>query len=160
MKKSDYNLANNWWELKIQNEDDGNYIYELRSKKNNVIYADQDYHYRLITSKKRGSRYLYLDHLGSEYKAKNLVERKILLVDKEKLIIEGTFRDTEIRITHEFELKENSKWLNERITLNNLGTKRVRLGLINFGFKKAFFCQYKGWKDNLDEYKLSFHPLY
>ena len=142
MNNSEYGLTNQWWELKIQNEDYENYIYKLRSKKNNVVYADQDYHYSIITSKKRGLRYLYLDHLGSEYKAKNLVEREIQLINKEKLLINGSFRDMEIKITHEFELKENSKWLSESITLTNLGTKRVRLGLINFGFKVNFITYF------------------
>ena len=159
MGNSDYSLANQWWELKIQQRDNEKYIYKLHSKKNDVIYADQDYHYRIITSKKKGSRYLYLDHFSAEYKAKTLVERKVQLIDNEKVLIEGIFRDTEIKIIHEFELKDNSKWLKERITLQNLGTKRVRLGLINFGFKKAFFSQYKGWKDNLDEYNLTAIPI-
>jgi hypothetical protein len=158
MNNCDYSLGNQWWELKIQSKDDSNYIYKLYSKKNDVVYADQDYHYRIITSKKKGSRFIYLNQLAAEYKAKTLVERKIQLIDDEKLIIEGIFHDTELKITHEFELKGNSKWLKEYITLENLGKKRARLGLINLGFKKAFFRQYSGWVDHLDEYTLTAIP--
>ena len=87
MGNSDYSLANQWWELEIQQKDNENYIYRLHSKLDDVIYADQDYHYRIITSKKRGSRYRYLDHLSLDYKAKNLVERIVQLINKEKLLI-------------------------------------------------------------------------
>ena len=158
MNRSDYSIANQWWELKIQNNDNKNFLYKLHSKINGVVYADQDYHYRIVTSKKRGSRFVYLDHLGLEYKAKILAERTVQLINKEKLLIEGIFRDTDIKIEHEFELKKDSKWLKEYITLRNQGKKRVRLGLINLGFKKAFFRQYSGWVDNLDEYKLTAIP--
>ena len=158
MSRRDYSLANQWWELKIQNKDNENFIYKLHSKINDVVYADQDYHYRIITSKKKGSRYVYLDHLGLEYKAKNLAERTIRMIKNEKLIIEGIFRDTKIKIEHVFDLKKDSKWLKEYITLKNQGKKRVRLGLINLGFKKAFFRQYSGWVDNLDEYRLTAIP--
>ena len=158
MSRRDYSLANQWWELKVQSKDNLNFIYTLRSKVNDVVYADQDYHYRIITSKKKGSRYVYLDHLGLEYKAKNLAERTIRMIKNEKLIIEGIFRDTKIKIEHVFELKKDSKWLKEYITLKNQGKKRVRLGLINLGFKKAFFRQYSGWVDNLDEYRLTAIP--
>ena len=158
MNNSDFSLANQWWELEVQTKDNENFIYILHSKINDVVYADQDYHYRIIRSKKRGSRYVYLDHLSLEYKAKDLAKRAVQLINKEKLLIEGIFQDTEIKIEHEFELKKDSKWLRENITLKNNGKKRVRLGLINLGFKKAFFRQYSGWVDNLDEYKLTAIP--
>ncbi|TFF97897.1 MAG: hypothetical protein EU540_08435, partial [Promethearchaeota archaeon] len=158
MNNSDFSLTNQWWELEVHNKDNENFIYKLHSKINDVLYADQDYHSRIIRSKKRGSRYVYLDHLSLEYKAKDLAERTVQLINKERLLIEGIFRDTEIKIEHEFELKKDSKWLREKITLKNTGKKRVKLGLINLGFKKAFFRQYSGWIDNLDEYKLTAIP--
>jgi len=52
MNNCDYSLTNQWWELKIQNENNENYIYKLRSKKYNVVYADQDYHYRKAAKQK------------------------------------------------------------------------------------------------------------
>jgi hypothetical protein len=158
MSRSDYSIANQWWELEIQNNGNKNFLYKLHSKINDVVYADQDYHYRIVTSKKKGSRYIYLDHLGLEYKAKSLAERTIRMINKEKLLIEGIFGNTEIKIEHEFELKNDSKWLKEYLTLENQGKKRVRLGLINLGFKKAFFRQYSGWIDHLDEYTLTAIP--
>ncbi len=158
MNNSDFSLVNQWWELEVQTKDNENFIYKLHSKINDVVYADQDYHYRIIRSKKRGSRFVYLDHLSLEYKAKDLAERTVQLINKEKLLIEGIFRDTEIKIKHEFELKKDCKWLRENITLKNNGKKRVKLGLINLGFKKAFFRQNSGWVDTLDEYKLSAIP--
>ncbi len=158
MNGRDSSLANQWWELKVQSKNNSSFMYKLHSKINDIVYADQDYHYRIITSKKKGSRYVYLDHLGLEYKAKNLAERTIRMIKNEKLIIEGIFRDTKIKIEHVFELKKDSKWLKEYITLKNQGKKRVRLGLINLGFKKAFFRQYSGWVDNLDEYRLTAIP--
>ncbi|MFX0073193.1 MAG: hypothetical protein ACFFAO_19110, partial [Candidatus Hermodarchaeota archaeon] len=158
MNNNDSVLNNEYWELKIRTDDNKNYIYELFSKKNNKLYADQEYHYRVITSKKKGLRYLYLNHLNAEYKAKTLGERQIQLIDNEKLVIEGIFRETDLKITHEFELKDSSKWLKEYISLKNQGKKKVKIGLINFGFKKAFFRQYKGWVDHLDKYSLTAIP--
>jgi hypothetical protein len=158
MNRNEYSLANQYWDLNIQRKNDSNFVYRLYSEKNDVIYADQDYHYRIITSKKRGSRFVYLDHLGLEYKAKDLTERTVQLINNERFLIEGIFRDTEIKIEHMFELNKNSKWLKEYITLRNQGKKRVRLGLINLGFKKAFFRQYEGWVDHLDEYTLTAIP--
>ena len=48
MNKSDYSIANQWWDLEIQNKDNENFLYKLHSKINDVIYADQDYHYRIV----------------------------------------------------------------------------------------------------------------
>jgi hypothetical protein len=76
----------------------------------------------------------------------------------DRLIIEGKFYDTDVLITHEFKLEKDSKWLDEKITLTNHGNKKVRFGLINFGFKKALYKQYTGWNDHLDEYSLTSIP--
>ena len=153
-----YTLENKNWELKVQNKDDRGFCYTLYSKIDNKIYADEEYHYRILTSSKKGSRYAYLLHLGSEYKAKKLSSREIRMEGTEKLIIEGKFEDTNISIIHEFKLEKESKWLDEKITIFNRGSKKVRIGLINLGFKKEFFKQYAGWVDNLDEYTLTAIP--
>ena len=155
---TDYTLENQNWELKVQNKGDRGFNYTLYSKINNKVYADEEYHYRILTSSKKGSRYAYLVHLGSEYKAKKLSSRKIRMEGTDRLIIEGKFAETNISITHEFILEKGSKWLDEKITLINRGSKKVRIGLINLGFKKEFFKQYVGWVDNLDEYTLTAIP--
>ena len=155
---TDYTLENQNWELKVQNRGDRGFCYILYSKIDNTVYADEEYHYRILTSSKKGSRYAYLLHLGSEYKAKKLSSREIRKEGKERLIIEGKFEETNIVITHEFFLEKGSPWLDEKITLNNRGSKKVRIGLINLGFKKAFFKQYSGWIDHLDEYTLTAIP--
>ncbi|MHA1479422.1 MAG: hypothetical protein ACTSPU_14600, partial [Promethearchaeota archaeon] len=154
---TDYTIENQSWELKVQNKGD-QFRYILYSKIDNTVYADKEYHYRILTSSKKGSRYAYLTHLGTEYKAKKLSSREILMQGTDTLIIEGRFEDTEVFITHEFKLEEGSKWLDERITLTNRGNKKVRFGLINFGFRKGLFKQYSGWNDNLDEYTLTSIP--
>jgi len=158
MIKNRWLLENQYWELEIQTLEGKEFFYRLKSKINNIIYSDQDYHYRLLTSGKKGSRYAYLFHLGSEYKAKNLVNRTIFLIDGDTLVIEGKFKDTEIAIKHEFKLNKDNQWLNEYITLTNLSDKKVRFGLINFGFKNALFKQHSGWNENLDEYTLTSIP--
>ena len=86
---TDYTLENQNWELKVQNKGDQGFRYILHSKINNKIYADDEYHYRILTSSKKGSRYAYLLHLGSEYKAKKLSSRKIRMEGTDRLIIEG-----------------------------------------------------------------------
>jgi hypothetical protein len=154
---TDYTLENQSWELKVQNKG-YQFRYTLYSKIDNKVYADEEYHYRILTSSKKGSRYAYLLHLGSEYKAKKLSSRKIRMEGTEKLIIEGTFEDTNISIIHEFKLENESKWLDEKITIFNRGHKKIRIGLINLGFKKGFFKQYSGWIDHLDEYTLTAIP--
>jgi len=154
---TDYTLENQSWELKVQNRGD-QFRYILYSKIDNIVYADEDYHYRILTSSKKGSRYAYLLHLGSEYKAKKLSSREIRKEGDEKLIIEGTFEDTNISIIHEFKLENESKWLDEKITIFNRGSKKIRIGLINLGLKKGFFKQYTGWIDHLDEYTLTAIP--
>ena len=53
MDKIDYTLDNQWWELEVQQKDNENFAYKLYSKKNGVTYADQDYHYSIITSNHR-----------------------------------------------------------------------------------------------------------
>ncbi|NHJ23715.1 MAG: hypothetical protein EAX89_04020 [Candidatus Lokiarchaeota archaeon] len=158
MKNTALVLSNEYWELTIQKVEDKEYIYKLIDKKKGIIYSDQDYHYRIITSKKKGIRYAYLAHISKEYKAKRLMERKISIIDNESLIIEGKFEDIDLWITHEFNLKEGSRWLREYITLSNRGNKKVNIGFINFGFKKAIFRQYSGWSDDLDEYQLTSIP--
>ncbi|MFW9823673.1 MAG: hypothetical protein ACFFE4_12090 [Candidatus Thorarchaeota archaeon] len=152
---TDYFLENQCWELKVQKNKSKRYRYLLKSKVDNVVYADEEYHYRILTSSKKGSRYSYLSHIGPEYKSKKLSSREIRRQGSDILIIEGNFENTEISITHEFNLKKDSEWLNEKITLINYGNKKVRFGLINFGFKKALFKQYSGWIDNLDEFTLT-----
>jgi hypothetical protein len=155
---TDYALENQSWELKIQNKGDQGFHYILHSKIDNKIYADEEYHYRILTSSKRGSRFAYLSHLGSEYKAKKLSSREIRTDGKDTLIIEGKFEEIDVSITHEFKLKDNSKWLDEKITLTNHGSKKVNLRLINLGFKKSLFKQYSGWSDHLDELTLTAIP--
>jgi len=158
MSRTRYTISNQYWDLEIQNDNRKSFIYKLYSKVNDKIYADQDYHYSILTSGKRGSRYAYLSHLGEEYKAKKLQTRTIHLIDDNTLVIKGTFQNTNIEIEHKIELESNNKWLNEYITLINHGNKRVRFGLINFGFKKALFKQYQGWIDHLDEHTLTSIP--
>ncbi len=157
MNVTRYTLSNQYWMLEIQNSKNG-FIYRLTSKSNDKIYADQDYHYRILTSSKRGSRFAYLFHLGSEYKAKKLASRNLRMRGNDTLIIEGKFEETEILITHEFKLAENSRWLDEKITLSNQGKKRFRFSLINLGFRKCLFKQYSGWNEHLDEFTLTSIP--
>jgi len=151
-------LANDWWELKIQNIDRESFVYNLHDKINNIDYSDQDYHYSILTSRKKGSRFAYLFHLGSEYKAKKVSTREIHMVGSDILIVEGKFEDTDILFSQKFILKEDSKWLDEKITLTNHGIKKVRFSLINLGFKKNLFKQYSGWNDHLDEFTLTSIP--
>ena len=66
MNRTRYTLSNQFWELEIQNNKN-RFIYKLYSKVNDKIYADQDYHYSILTSGKIGFRYAYLSHLGEEY---------------------------------------------------------------------------------------------
>ena len=155
---TDYILENQFWELKIQKSEAQGFYYLLHNKVDNVVYADKEYHYSILTSSKRGSRFAYLSHLGSEYKAKKLSSREIRTVGEDTLIIEGKFEEIDVSITHEFKLEDNSKWLDEKITLTNHGSKKVRFGLINLGFKKSLFKQYSGWTDHLDEFTLTAIP--
>jgi len=155
---SDYILENQNWELRVQKNGAQGFRYILRSKVDNVVYADEEYHYRILTSGKKGSRYAYLFHLGSEYKAKKLSSREVRMEGIDRLIIEGKFEETNISITHEFKLEKESKWLDEKVTMINRGDKKVRIGLINLGFKKSLFKQYSGWSDHLDEFTLTAIP--
>jgi len=157
MNATRYSLSNEYWKLEIQNNKNGfNCI--LTSKVDDMIYADQDYHYRILTSSKRGSRFAYLTHLNSESKAKKLSSRNIHIQGNDTLIIEGKFEDTEILITHEFKLAQNSRWLDEKITLSNQRKKKFRFSLINFGFRKSLFKQHSGWNEHLDEFTLTSIP--
>ena len=152
-----YKLENQFWILQIQ-ENENNYIYELKSKITDEIYADEDYHYRLLTTRKKGSRYSYLFGENSEYNAKTLVSRKIWNEGNDTLIIEGQFEGTNIHLSQKFILKMENKWLDEYITITNNSKKKTKLGLINLGFKKALFRQFSGWNDHLDEYTLTSIP--
>ena len=155
---TDYTLENQSWELKVQDRGDQGLRDIFYSKIDNKIYADEEYHYRILTSSKKGSRYAYLPHLGSEYKAKKLSSREIRMEGTDRLIIEGKFEETNISITHEFKLEKRSKWLEEKITLSNQGKKKIRFGLINLGFRKSLFKQFSGWCDHLDEFTLMSIP--
>jgi len=157
MNKTRFTLSNQYWELEIQNNKNL-FIYKLTSKVNDEIYADQDYHYRILTSSKKGSRFAYLLHLNLESKAKKLSSREVRMQANDTLIIEGKFEDTEILFTHEFKLGEDNGWLDEKITLSNRGKKKFRFSLINFGFKKSLFKQYSGWSEHLDEFTLTSIP--
>ena len=152
-----FELENEYWRFSI-NKNVSNFRYELQSKTNNVIYADKDYHYSILTSGKRGSRYVYLAHLGAEKMARKLISRNIYQEGENILIVEGSFEGTDIKITQKFVLKKGSKWLDEHITITNLGNKRVRLGYINLGFIKNLFKQFSGWNEHLDEYFLTAIP--
>ena len=120
---TNYKLENPNWILQIQ-EDDHKYKYELKSKITKETYADEDYHYRLLKSSKKGSRFAYLFGANSEYNAKGLVSRKIKKENDEILIIEGQFEDTDIYLIQKFVLKKESKWLDEYITLINKGNRK------------------------------------
>ena len=138
---TEYKLENLHWSLKVYQDDETNeFKYLLQSKKNQEVYADEDYHYRIITSSKRGSRFAYLMNESSEYKAKKLIKRKIYSETKEVLVVEGKFEGTEIYITQKFILNEGSKWLDEYITFINKGQKRVKLDYINLDEKKYCNC--------------------
>ena len=152
-----YKLENQYWILQIH-ENDNKYKYELKSKVNNEIYADEDYHYRVLTSRKRGSRYVYLFGANSEHNAKKLVSRKISKDGADTLIVEGKFEGNSISLSQKFILRNDSKWLDEYITITNNSGKKVKLALINMGFKKALFRQKNGWNDHLDEYTLTSLP--
>ncbi|MFX0073839.1 MAG: hypothetical protein ACFE96_00240 [Candidatus Hermodarchaeota archaeon] len=152
-----YKLENQYWILQIHTFDK-KYKYELKSKLTNEIYADEDYHYRILTSKKKGSRYAYLFGANSEYNAKGLISRKIQMDGTNTIIIEGQFEGTDISLSQKFILRDKSQWLDEYITITNNNEKRARLGLINIGFKKALFRQFSGWNDHLDEYTLTSIP--
>ncbi|MHA1350534.1 MAG: hypothetical protein ACTSPZ_06825, partial [Promethearchaeota archaeon] len=153
-----YKLENQYWSFKIHQKDDNNFRYELKSKITNEIYADEDYHYRILASSKRGSRFVYLTHLNLESKAKKLSSREVRMQANDTLIIEGKFEATEIVFTHEFKLGEDNRWLDEKITLSNRGKKKFRFSLINLGFKKSLFKQYSGWSEHLDEFTLTSIP--
>ena len=152
-----YEIENYYWILRIQ-EYENNYKYELKSKITNEIYADEDYHYRILTSRKKGSRYAYLFSANAEHNAKALVSRKIWNEGNDTLIIEGCFEGTDLYLSQKFILKKESKWLDEYITIINKSKRKEKLGLINLGFKKALFRQFSGWNDHLDEYKLTSIP--
>lgn len=154
---SSFELENQYWRFTIKvNEYKFQYI--LQSKTNNVVYADEDYHYSILTSGKIGSRYVYLGHFGAEHMARKLTSRNIHKEGDEIIIVEGSFEGTDVKITQKFVLKKESRWLDEFITLTNLGKKKVRLGYINLGFKKTLFRQYSGWNEHLDEYSLTSIP--
>ena len=56
-----HKLENEYWSLKICKDDETNeFKYLLQSKISKEVYADEDYHYRILTSSKRGSRFAYL----------------------------------------------------------------------------------------------------
>ncbi|MFW9949088.1 MAG: hypothetical protein ACFFKA_03045 [Candidatus Thorarchaeota archaeon] len=154
---TEFKLENQYWILQIQ-EYDNQYKYILKSKVTNEIYADEDYHYRILTSGKKGSRYVYLFGANSEYSAKKLIMRKFRKEGNNILIVEGKFEETGIYLSQKFILRNNSPWLDEYITLINNSKKKARLALINMGFKKALFRQYSGWNDHLDEYTLTSIP--
>jgi len=158
MTQKDYILTNDWWELEIQNDENGGFIYKLHSKFNNVFYADQDYHYRILTSKKKGSRFVYLLHLDSDLKAKKLSSREIYKKGSDTIIVKGKFDETDISMIQEFKLAHDSSWLEECITLTNFGNKKIRFGVINLGFKNSLFKQYSGWINHSDEYYLTSIP--
>ncbi len=158
MEIKNYVLSNEYWKLEIHEKEPGKFIYKLCDCVHDVIYSDQDYHYSLMTSKKKGMRYQYLDYFEKEKGARHLENRTVRLVGGTQLIIEGYFSNTKIKITHVFTLEKGDKWLKESITLLNEGEKKVRFSLINLGFEKMLFKQREGWQDHLDEYTLTAIP--
>ncbi|MBD3214662.1 MAG: hypothetical protein GF311_18775 [Candidatus Lokiarchaeota archaeon] len=153
--KDTYKLSNEYWKLLIQEEEENQYCYKLLDKTNDIIYSDLDYHYSIITSRKRGSRFEYINFAETEKNAKKLESRTIKDNDISSITIKGKFENSAVQVKHVFELKEDDNWLNEYITLINKGNKRVRFGLINLGFEKMIFKQHRGWQDHLDEYYLA-----
>ncbi|MHA2121038.1 MAG: hypothetical protein ACW990_07530 [Promethearchaeota archaeon] len=151
-------LENDYWELCTYNNSIGEFIYRVTDRIHNKVYSDQDYHYSILTSRKRGSRFSYLPHLGAEINARHLESRKIFKEDNETLVIEGKFQGIDLQIRHEFKLEKDSRWLHESITIINLSKKKVRLGYINLGFKKQFFTHKSGWIEHLDEMILTSIP--
>ena len=158
MNKKDYILENDWWKLEIQHNGNNNYIYKLISKGKNITYTDQDYHYHLFISSKKELPLVWIDLIGGESGAEKLISRKIQNVGENLIVIEGNFSNSEIILKQEFKLEKESRWLEEKITLTNQGTKKVRLVAINLGFKKEFFKQHEGWVNHLDEFQLTAIP--
>ncbi len=158
MSQNQLKLENKYWSINIQKNESNGFFYILKDKLNDIVYADQDYHYRIQMSKKRGSRYSYLPNIGVERNARQLESRDIYFEDDKTLIIGGTFRNTELQIKHKFYLKENDRWLSEFISLCNPSSKDIKVNYINFGFKKLLFNQFQGWIDNLDDMELTSIP--
>ena len=158
MKDCQCSIENQFWKLTINEENKQEFEYILHDKANHIDFSEGDYHYRILTSSKRGSRYVYLNHIGAELNAKNLISREIRVEGTDTIVIKGKFEDTELFLTHVFKLPLESKWLEEYTTITNQGQKKVRLGLINLGFEKPLFKQFSGWIDNLDEFLLTSIP--
>ena len=158
MNKKGYILENDWWKLEIQHNGNNNYSYKLISKGKNITYTDQDYHYHLFISSKKELPLVWIDLIGGESGAEKLISRKIQNVGENLIVIEGNFSNSEIILKQEFKLEKESRWLEEKITLTNQGTKKVRLVAINLGFKKEFFKQHEGWVNHLDEFQLTAIP--
>ena len=73
MEIKNYVLSNEYWKLEIHEKEPGKFIYKLCDCVHDVIYSDQDYHYSLMTSKKKGMRYQYLDYF--ETNALNIINK-------------------------------------------------------------------------------------
>ncbi len=160
MNKNNHILENQWWKLEIQNNGNEKFFYKLKSKTNEVTYADQDYHYDILPSVKRGLffKYDWYEEIMGKKEGKNLASRLIQMDGEDTLTIKSKFHKSYIEVIHKFKLKKEDKWLREFITLINQGKKKARLARIDFGFKKALFRQHEGWVDHLDEYQLTAIP--
>ena len=102
MSRTRYIISNRYWIFKIHQDGENEFIYELESKITNEIYTNEDYHYRILTSSKRGSRYAYLLNANAEYNAKKLLSRTIHMDGEDTLKIEGKFEGTDIKLNQKF----------------------------------------------------------
>ncbi|MFW9952555.1 MAG: hypothetical protein ACFFKA_20740 [Candidatus Thorarchaeota archaeon] len=159
MSGYNYVLENNFWRMEIIENHDNGFIYKLHSKINDVTYTDQDYHYSILPSMKRGLQYDWMELVVGKKKGKNLASRKIEKIGEHLLIINGHFVKPDIEIKHEFKLNDDDKWLYEYITLTNKSHKAVRLAEIDLGFKSTLFRQHEGWVNHQDEYHLTAVPM-
>ena len=59
-------LENDSWKLEIQHNGNNGYVYKLISKVQDTVYADQDYHYSLLSSNKKELPIVWINLVGGE----------------------------------------------------------------------------------------------
>jgi len=139
-------LENSFWKFEITCEEDSSYIYTIYDKVNDKKFSDQDYLYSVTLM------------LNGKAVEKQPEHRKIGVYEDNQLVVYGKFEDCALEFEHIIMLDNNSKWIEEYVTLHNIGDSCLHIENVDFGFRKMLYYQYEGWSDHLDEFTLTSIP--
>ncbi len=117
----------------------------LQCKKSGMIYADSKYQYRYLVWERRGRLPQYLKHS---------MKRRMTNGSDNGLDITVVGKTGDLEIEHAFFVPNNEPYLEEQITVRNIGKETIDTSSLSFGFTKTIGDEKGQLLENLSDSKV------